>query len=162
MSDAWYAISALGSPELWLIIILAFFLFYFAVRHRWKKSKKFKGFMFILVPSIILVMVLAYSVKASVQLPRPCIPCPAEGCNPYCVSDSTFPSGHAATIFAAVTAVFLGLEKRKCLLLYAIAFAVSYSRVALGVHTWLDIAGGAVLGIAVAIAVKEADKKVVH
>ena len=58
---------------------------------------------------------------------------------------NSFPSGHTATAFAAATIVFL-LLKRKFFLVFIPAFIVAYSRVYVGAHFPLDIAGGALLG----------------
>jgi membrane-associated phospholipid phosphatase len=151
MSDIWHLITLIGEPEAWLGICLVLFLLYFAVMKRWGESKQFKDFMFLLVPSIILVLVLAYSMKAVVQVPRPCMVCPAPGCNPYCDTGFAFPSGHAATIFAVFTSLSLFAKRKKYLILYIIPAVVSYSRFALGVHTIWDVLGGAVLGFIVSV-----------
>jgi len=68
---------------------------------------------------------------------------------------SSFPSGHTASAFAfanAVTADFPQLA----LPLYGVAALVGYSRVHMGVHYPSDVAGGAVLGLAVGSEVREA------
>ena len=58
---------------------------------------------------------------------------------------NSFPSGHAATAFAAAT-ILVFFIKRKSFLLYAGAFLVAYSRIYVGAHFPLDAAGGAILG----------------
>jgi undecaprenyl-diphosphatase len=63
--------------------------------------------------------------------------------------DSTsFPSGHAATAFAAATAVALVYPRFRVPVL-ALASLVALSRVYLGVHYWSDVVVGSVLGVAV-------------
>ena len=64
-------------------------------------------------------------------------------------SDS-FPSGHAATSFACAT-VLAVLVPRAAPAFYLLALAIGYSRVYVGVHWPLDVVGGAVLGVAIAL-----------
>jgi undecaprenyl-diphosphatase len=65
--------------------------------------------------------------------------------------DSTsFPSGHAATAFAAATAVGV-LHPRLRLPLLALAVMVALSRVYLGVHFWSDVVVGSLLGIVIGL-----------
>jgi len=64
----------------------------------------------------------------------------------WCPADKGFPSGHAAATF-----VFVGASLGT-LSFYAflpIALAVSYSRIADGVHTLLQVAGGAATGLVI-------------
>jgi len=68
------------------------------------------------------------------------------------VPDSaSFPSGHAATAFAAAVAVAL-VYPRLGRPLLALAVVIAVSRVYLGVHYVLDVAVGTLLGIAVGVA----------
>jgi len=67
--------------------------------------------------------------------------------------DHTFPSGHAATSFAAAT-ILTAARPGWGPLWFLLALAVGFSRVYVGVHYPLDIVGGAVLGIATAIALR--------
>jgi undecaprenyl-diphosphatase len=63
----------------------------------------------------------------------------------------SFPSGHAATAFAAATVVGL-LHPRLRAPLLALALMVAVSRVYLGVHFWSDVLVGSLLGVAIGIA----------
>jgi undecaprenyl-diphosphatase len=67
--------------------------------------------------------------------------------------DGSFPSGHAATSFAAATVLSFA-RPRWAPAFYLLALAIGSSRVYAGVHYPLDIVGGAVLGIAVATALR--------
>jgi membrane-associated phospholipid phosphatase len=64
---------------------------------------------------------------------------------------ASFPSGHAATAFAAATAVGL-LHPRARAPLFALAATVALSRVYLGVHFWSDVLVGSALGVAIGVA----------
>jgi membrane-associated phospholipid phosphatase len=66
-------------------------------------------------------------------------------------ADASFPSGHAATAFAAAVAVAL-VYPRLGRPLLALAVVVALSRVYLGMHYVLDVTAGTLLGIAVGIA----------
>jgi len=66
----------------------------------------------------------------------------------YTQLDFSFPSGHAAGAFALAT--ILGARVKKLLLpLAALAAAVAFGRVYIGVHYPLDVLAGAVLGITI-------------
>jgi membrane-associated phospholipid phosphatase len=67
--------------------------------------------------------------------------------------DPAFPSGHASTSFACA-AVLTWLTPLSPAPLFAVAALVAISRVYVGVHYPLDVVGGAVLGVAVATALR--------
>jgi undecaprenyl-diphosphatase len=65
---------------------------------------------------------------------------------------SSFPSGHTATSFACAT-VLSFFVPRAAPAFYLLALAIGFSRIYVGVHWPLDVLGGAVLGVAVGLAV---------
>lgn len=76
-----------------------------------------------------------------------------------CGGSYSFPSGHATNIFSAM--VFLTIRYRRFAPLFlAIATAVAYSRVYVGVHYPLDVIGGAVLGTVMAFIFTLGEKRV--
>ena len=62
----------------------------------------------------------------------------------------SFPSGHTAVAFAAAT-VLTWLVPRAAPAFFALALAIGYSRIYVGVHWPLDVIGGAVIGTATAL-----------
>jgi undecaprenyl-diphosphatase len=66
----------------------------------------------------------------------------------------SFPSGHAATSFACAATLARFAPRRVAVLLYVLAALIAYSRVYVGVHYPLDVLGGAVLGLLIAIALR--------
>jgi undecaprenyl-diphosphatase len=66
-------------------------------------------------------------------------------------ASASFPSGHAATAFAAAVAVAM-VYPRLARPLLVLAGVVAVSRIYLGVHYVLDVAAGTLLGIAIGIA----------
>jgi undecaprenyl-diphosphatase len=74
--------------------------------------------------------------------------------------DSTsFPSGHAATAFAAATAVALVYPRLRVPVLL-IAALVALSRVYLGVHYWSDVLVGSAVGVAIGWATVAATRRI--
>jgi undecaprenyl-diphosphatase len=71
----------------------------------------------------------------------------------------SFPSGHAMTAFA-VAAAFAALAPRIRWPVLALAAAIAFSRVYLGVHFWIDVLVGAALGAAIGVLVARAFRRV--
>ncbi|MGZ4389172.1 MAG: phosphatase PAP2 family protein [Gaiellaceae bacterium] len=74
-------------------------------------------------------------------LPRPLMHLPHDG---------SFPSGHTATSFACAT-VLASFAPRAAPLFYLLAVAISFSRIYVGAHWVLDVVGGMALGVAIAL-----------
>ena len=154
--DIWYATTLLGTPTFWAGLSLFLLGLYFFMRGYGKKNKTFKNFLIIMIPSLFIALLLTQGIKTAASIPRPCTPCPAELCNPYCMPDYSFPSGHATTMFAVFTAGFLTASrkyKKRVVFGYIIPLVVSLSRIMLGVHTLIDVIGGALIGFFVPVLV---------
>ena len=112
-------------------------------------------------PALLLVVVaadgiadlLARGIKSVVDVQRPAFRYAEPKALVPVPLDHSFPSGHSATSFACATTLALAFP-RLAVPLYVLAAAIAYSRVYVGVHYPLDVLGGAVLGIAVATALR--------
>lgn len=62
-----------------------------------------------------------------------------------CPKDYSFPSGHAAAAFAAAT-ILTFFDKKRRWFYYLVAISISYSRIYLGCHYFLDVLGGVIIG----------------
>ncbi len=147
--NAWYAITLLGTPEFWAGFSLILVGAYFLMRGYGKTNKSFRRFLIVMVPSLFIALFLTQGMKGFLAIPRPCVPCPGEMCNPYCTEDFSFPSAHATTMFAMFTSAFIVSRKYKkhVMIGYIIPLMVSLSRVMLGVHALIDVVGGALIGM---------------
>jgi undecaprenyl-diphosphatase len=127
---------------LWILIALVLCAAY----RRW-------GVFALTVIAVALADWSATALKALIDRPRP----PLRYAEPKTLvpvpHDASFPSGHAATSFAAATMLSFAFP-RFAPFLYVLAAAVAFSRVYVGVHYPLDVIGGALLGALVAVVLR--------
>lgn len=71
---------------------------------------------------------------------------------------NSFPSGHTATAFAGAT-VLSALHPRAAPAFVLLAAAIAYSRLYVGVHFPLDVAGGFGIGVATALLLLAATRR---
>lgn len=115
-------------------------------------SKHDKKFIFLFFISFLTTALLTtYVLKGVFRRPRPAFRTNYSQfkikpvITSACPVDFSFPSGHAATAFAAAT-VLTAFNKKRKWLFYLTAVLISYSRIYLGCHYFLDILAGSILG----------------
>jgi undecaprenyl-diphosphatase len=96
---------------------------------------------------------VAWGLKAAIDRPRPSAVYAEPKPLVHAPHGGSFPSGHAASSFACATILALAVP-RFAAAFYLLAAAIAWSRVYNGVHYPLDVLGGAVLGVLVAIALR--------
>ena len=117
-----------------------------AVYRRW-------GVLLLTVVAIALADWMSLAIKPLVHRPRPPLRYPEPKTLVPLPLDGSFPSGHAATSFAAATMLSFAFPAFAPALLI-LAAAVAFSRVYVGVHYPLDVIAGAALGVLVATALR--------
>lgn len=99
--------------------------------------------------AMILLMVGVWVLKQIFYAPRPLSVLEGVRVVGRELRQGSFPSGHTATIFAAVTLLYYWIGRRAAPL-FAVAAFCGLSRVYVGAHFPLDVVGGAYLGIGIA------------
>lgn len=131
-----FAITQLGSPlTLTMLATLGFVL----------GKNRVKVFSVVLLIGLLFSIVVVDDLKEIAQRPRPDV---ARSTDFLILDSYSFPSGHAFSIFLAVSILGAYYGWRYYAAGYVLAIAVSLSRLYLGVHYPSDILAGAVLGIA--------------
>ncbi len=116
-----------SSILIWMAIIVLLIIF------EEKINKKFILYFFI---ALGITSIIVFGLKNTVRRARP---------TTVCEKDFSFPSGHAATAFAAAT-VLIFFDKKRRWFYYLVAVLISYSRIYLGCHYFLDVIAGALVG----------------
>ncbi len=147
--NPWFIMTTLGDPRLWVALCVVLFLI--RLYYKPKISPYNKRFLWVSTFIIFCGFAMASSLllseilKGIFQLPRVC----SIETNPYCLSNYSFPSGHAAVIFTVFSGIYFILNRRKYLWIFALPFLVAASRIVLGVHTIQDVAAGSAIGLLV-------------
>lgn len=97
--------------------------------------------------------VVDWGVKPLIGRPRPFVADTRARVVGYQPETYSFPSGHTTTSLAAATVLAFALPRRRAAIAWALAVVISFSRIYIGVHYPLDVAAGALAGIALGVLV---------
>lgn len=151
----WQFISIFGNIQFWIGAATTALIIYFLVPKSVKKYMMW--FVFGALPSVVISWSIVEFLKLLFKIPRSCF-----GLD-FCPTTYSFPSGHAAVIFAAMTVAIIYSKSRKMDLSFLIlALLVSASRVFLGLHRIEDIVVGGVIGFVVGFLVYKNYKEILH
>jgi len=129
-----------NSVFIWLIVLLFLIIF-----EEWRDHWFIIFFVLAFASTAILVN---YGLKNIIKRSRPQITINMQKnfiTDTTCPKDFSFPSGHAATAFAAA-AILSGFDKKRKYFYYFLALLIAWSRIYLGCHFFLDISFGAIIG----------------
>jgi undecaprenyl-diphosphatase len=132
---------------IWIVIALVLAL----VWRRW-------GVLVMTAAAVAIADLAATGLKAVIDVERPSSRYATPKTLVRAPQDHSFPSGHAATSFAAAT-ILTAFAPRLAPAWLALALAIGFSRVYVGVHYPLDIVGGAALGVATALLLLAATRR---
>lgn len=124
-----------GSIYFWLVVIVALFIFE-EVRNHWFVIH----FIFAFASATLLTNEV---LKNMFGRTRPFLEYGMQ--QKFCPSNFSFPSGHATSAFAAAT-VLSAYDKKRAWIYYTGAVLISYSRIYLYCHYFLDVVAGALIG----------------
>ncbi len=96
---------------------------------------------------------ISYGLKQEIGRERPSAVYAAPKALVHVPHDGSFPSGHASASFACATMLAFYVP-RAAPALFLLAAGIAWSRVYVGVHYPLDVLGGAVLGVLIALALR--------
>lgn len=121
---------------IWIVCALALAV---ARRVTWRRAGR------VVIAMAIPLTLCDYLVKPIVARPRPFVAAPVPSVIGRLPTDASFPSGHATSSFAGATALTM-VEPALSALWWALAAAIAYSRIYLGVHYPSDVLAGAGIG----------------
>jgi len=107
---------------------------------------------------VVLAVVLAqgvvdWGIKPLIARPRPFVSDASSRVVGYQPPTYSFPSGHAASSFAAATVLAFALSRRRAATAWILAATVAFSRIYIGVHYPLDVVVGALIGMLLGVLV---------
>jgi undecaprenyl-diphosphatase len=143
LDEIFVALSQIGVQGAIFLIIAAIAALY------WKRPAIF---LYVLLADVVADL-LSLGLRHAIGRDRPPVRFPEPEPLVHVPGNPAFPSGHASTSFACA-AVLAWLTPLPKVPLFVLASLIAFSRVYVGVHYPLDVVGGAVLGLAVATALR--------
>lgn len=108
-------------------------------------TKRYRTFGSVLLTAMLFQICMVYCLKFGIDRPRPF----EEYSVPALItsfSSSSFPSGHAASLFCAAT-VSAAFDRESALPMFVLAILVSFTRLYIYAHYPTDVLAGACIGI---------------
>lgn len=135
----------------WIFIATIVFAIEYLSHH---DKRRFLGNIYRVTAMLLVVALITFSsihfiLKPLIARDRPAVALSTIA--PYCPTDYSFPSGHAAVAWAgAYVLIRFDTKKRREVMYFLIAALVSYSRIYLSCHFLGDVIIGALYGISIA------------
>jgi undecaprenyl-diphosphatase len=128
-----------NSIIIWAVIVL--FLVFFEL-----KKHHYRLIILFLISFLTTAFLVNVVIKNIIRRPRPNLQTSNFKLQTYqCPKDYSFPSGHAATAFAAAT-IIAHYDKKRKWFYYLVASLIGLSRIYLGCHYLSDVVGGGIIG----------------
>ncbi|MCX7881473.1 MAG: phosphatase PAP2 family protein [Patescibacteria group bacterium] len=151
------------SLAIWILIIIIS-LFFEEKKNPGISDKDKKFIVYFTLSLLITTLLVNFGIKNIIRRPRPFFSLQSLSflkqktnfndwqkikTNYHCPSDFSFPSSHAAISFVAATTLSI-FDKKRRFFYYFVAFLISYSRIYLGCHYFLDVFFGGLIGFSIA------------
>lgn len=151
-----------GSILIWIFVIIIVVIL--EERKNPGISKRDKKFLILFSLSFLITAFLSDIVFKNIFMrSRPLfLPTTTYSLQPFsCPVDFSFPSAHATTAFAAAT-ILTFFDKKHRWFYYLVAVLISYSRIYLGCHYFLDVVIGMLIGFLISKAILYLSSKIHH
>ena len=116
----------------------------------WRPRLRLAAWQLVLVV-LLAQLVVDHGLKPWIARERPFVADPTSRVVGYQSRTHSFPSGHAASSFAAATVLSFAVGGRGLALAWVLALGIALSRIYIGVHYPLDVAAGALVGAALGV-----------
>ena len=138
----WQIVSYFGDVQYWIGLTVAVLIIYPLISR--KDKHKIAWIVLALLPAVLISHQIVSVLKDALAVPRPCVG------ELLCPQSYSFPSGHAAVVFAfALVASCMTRKRGLAFILFVFAILVAISRVVLNYHYIRDVVAGALVGLCI-------------